>query len=59
MAMRTRGFVLIGAGAVLALVALAADPLGLGGYPGIGWKQILGMLAGAAAAIVGFLDLRR
>ena len=59
MSNRTRGFVLIAAGAILGLVALAADPLGLGGHPGIGWKQILGTLAGIAAAVVGFFDLRR
>ena len=59
MSNRTRGLVLIVAGVVLALVALAADPLGLGPHPGIGWKQILGALAGVAAAVVGLLDLRR
>lgn len=59
MSKKTRGLLLIGAGVVLALVALAADPLGLGGHPGIGWKQILGTLAGVGAAVVGFLDLRR
>ena len=59
MSNQSRGLVLICAGAVLALVALAADPLGLGGHPGIGWKQILGTLAGGAAAVVGVLDLRR
>ena len=59
MSNRTRGIVLIAAGAVLGLVALAADPLGLGADPGIGWKQILGTLAGIAAVVVGFFDLRR
>ena len=59
MSKRTRGLVLIAAGAVLGLVALAADGLGLGAHPGIGWKQILGALAGAAAAVVGALELRR
>ncbi len=59
MSNRTRGIVLVAAGALLALVALGADPLGLGGHPGFGWKQILGTLAGAGAAVVGFRDLRR
>ena len=32
---------------------------GLGGHPGIGWKQILGMIAGAGLAVMGVGDLRR
>ncbi len=59
MSKKTRGLVLIAAGVLLALVALAADPLGLGGHPGIGWKQILGMVAGAGLAVMGVGDLRR
>ena len=59
MSNRTRGLVLIAAGVLLALVALGADALGLGGYPGIGWKQILGTVVGAGIAVIGFRDLRR
>ncbi len=59
MSNRTRGLVLIAAGVLLALVALGADALGLGGYPGTGWKQILGAVVGAGIALAGLRDLRR
>ena len=59
MSNRIRGVVLIAAGALVAVVSLAADPLGFGAHPGIGWKQIVGALAGIAAAGVGAVDLRR
>ncbi len=59
MSTRTRGLVLIATGALLALVAVAADALGLGGHPSFGWKQILGTLVGVGVAVMGLLDLRR
>ena len=59
MANKTRGLALITAGVLLALVSLAADALGLGGHPGIGWKQILGIVAGIGVAVMGLGDLRR
>jgi len=59
MSSNSRGLVLITAGAVLVLVALAADAIGLGGSPGFGWKQILGTLVGVGAAAAGIRDLRR
>ena len=59
MSKRNRGLVLIVVGVLLAVIALAADPLGLGGHPGIGWKQILGILAAAGIAAKGAGDLRR
>ena len=58
MSNRTRGLVLLAAGVLLALIALGADVLGLGGHPGIGWKQIVGVVLGAGIAAVGFWDLR-
>jgi len=59
MSNRTRGFVLIAVGALLALIAVGADALGLGGHPGFGWKQILGTVVGFAVAGFGLRDLRR
>ncbi len=59
MSNRTRGLVLIAAGALLVLVAVSADAIGLGGHPGFGWKQILGTVVGVAVAVVGLRDLRR
>lgn len=56
---KQRSTALLAAGVVLGIVALAADSLGLGGHPGIGWKQILGALVGAAVAVAGGLGLRR
>jgi hypothetical protein len=58
MSNKTRGVVLLVAGVLLALTALGADALGLGGYPGIGWKQILGAVVGAGIAVAGFRNLR-
>lgn len=59
MSNRTRGLVLLAAGVVLILIALGADALGLGGHPGIGWKQLLGMVVGAGVAAAGLRVLRR
>ena len=50
--------VVIGIGALLILIALFADPLGLGGHSGFGWRQALGLVIGAVAILAG-LYLRR
>ena len=50
--------VVIGIGTLLVLIALFADPLGLGGRSGFGWKQGLGLVIGAAVILAG-LYLRR
>ena len=39
---------------MLALSVLA-DPLGIGGSDGFGWKQILGAVVGAAGVLVGLV----
>jgi hypothetical protein len=49
--------VVIGIGALLVLIALFADPLGLG-RPGFGWRQGLGLVIGAVVMLAG-LYLRR
>ncbi len=39
-------WVLLIAGTVLGVVSLVADLVGLGGFPGFGWKQALGVAVG-------------
>ena len=46
-------WVVIGIGALLVLIALFADPLGLGGQSGFGWKQGLGLVIGAVVILAG------
>jgi hypothetical protein len=43
-------------GTVLGIVSLTADLIGLGGFPGFGWKQALGLAA--ALIMVGSSSLR-
>ena len=50
---KTTGVVLFGVGAVILILAIAADPIGFGSSPGFGWKQILGALVGAVLTVVG------
>ena len=45
----------IGLGAVLILVALFADSLGLGREPRFGWKQGVILVVGLALVVGGFL----
>jgi len=52
-------WVLIGIGAILVLIALFADPLGLGKSAGFGWKQWLGVIIGALIILAGFYLRRR
>lgn len=51
-------WVLIGIGAIVVLIALFADPLGLGKSAGFGWKQALGVVLGIVIILAGFY-LRR
>jgi hypothetical protein len=59
MSARSQGGVLLIVGVVLLVLSAAADWLGIGGFPGVGWKQILGIAAGAVVAVAGFCRLRR
>ena len=52
------GVALIIIGIIILLISLLADPLGIGGYPGIGTKQTIGLIIGVIIAIIGFI-LRR
>ena len=50
------GIILIVVGIILLLLSLTADLLGVGTSPGaFGWKQIVGVAAGAIAAVVGLV----
>ena len=40
-------------GALLVLVSLFADALGVGGQPGFGWKQMGGLVIGVALVAFG------
>ena len=59
MSKRTMAMILIVLGGILLIVSLAADSLGIGGAPGIGWKQLSGAGLGVILAIVGIWLLRR
>ena len=53
MTRRNIGIVLFVLGLVLLVLSLAADGLGIGSVPGIGWKQISGAIVGALGAAAG------
>lgn len=53
MAQRGVALVVLVVGVVLALVSLFADALGVGGEPGFGWKQTVGLVVGVALAGIG------
>lgn len=60
MSNRILSILMIAAGALLILVSLLADTIGVGAQPGIiGWKQILGAVIGAAVGIGGIALLLR
>ena len=47
------GFVAVGMGVVVILIALLADPIGIGGHDGFGWKQVVLLVLGIVVSIVG------
>ena len=51
--------ILIVIGIIILLVSLLADMIGIGGYPGIGYKQIIGAIVGAVISIIGFILYRK
>ncbi|OGP93251.1 MAG: hypothetical protein A2157_20130 [Deltaproteobacteria bacterium RBG_16_47_11] len=53
------GSILTGIGIVLLLVSVFADPLGIGGYLGFGYKQIIGAVLGIVIGIIGALLYRK
>ncbi len=46
--MLRRDWVLLVTGTLVGVVFLTADLVGIGAYPGFGWKQIVGTLAALA-----------
>ncbi len=59
MGTKNRGVILLVVVVVLFLVALTSHYLGIGPYPGIGWKKLLGMAVGVVIAAFGMIDLRK
>ena len=53
MTQRNLALVILVAGVLLALVSLFADPLGVGGEPGFGYKQTVGLVVGVALTGLG------
>jgi len=53
------GIALLIIGIVVLIISVAADAIGLGWNPGFGYKQTAGTAAGAIAAIVGAILMRR
>ncbi len=41
------------AGAALVVVSLLADPIGIGGTDGFGWKQVAGAIVGGVGIVAG------
>ncbi len=53
------GKILTWVGIVVLLISLLADPLGIGGYPGFGYKQGIGAVIGIVIGIIGLLLTRK
>ena len=53
MAQRGSALVVLIVGVVVALVSLLADRFGIGGTPGFGWKQTIGLVIGLALVALG------
>ncbi len=59
MSRKAQGVVLLVVGVLLFLLSLAADPLGVGAAPGLGWKQIVGAVIGVVLAGAGMTLQRK
>ena len=58
MSNKTVGMALLVVGVLLFLISAVADPLGIGGSPGIGFKQIAGIVVGVVLAAIGMVRMR-
>ena len=56
---KTIGIALLAVGAILLIVSLAADVIGIGGAVGFGYKQTVGSIAGVVVAAIGFVIYSR
>lgn len=50
---KTLGSILTLVGITVLLISLFADLIGIGGYPGIGWKQVVGIVIGFVIIVIG------
>ena len=55
MSRRLLGLIIGGIGIAVAVVAVLADPIGVGGSDDFGWKQLLGVVVGIALVVWGFV----
>jgi hypothetical protein len=53
MAQRGSALLILVIGVLLALVSIFADSLGIGGKPGFGYKQTVGLVVGVALIALG------
>lgn len=58
MGSRGLGVVLLIIGVVIGVLCVLADSIGIGGYPGFGWKQIVGVIVGVVIAVWGLVQMR-
>jgi hypothetical protein len=58
MSKRTIGIGLIVLGVIIAIVSLAADAIGLGKAPGLGWEQWTFACVGVIVALIGALVMK-
>ena len=56
---KTWGSIFTVVGIIILLISLFGDLIGVGGYPGIGYKQIIGMIIGVVIVIIGFIFYRK
>ena len=52
------GAILLALGVVVLVLSAFAGQIGIGADDAIGWKQITGMVVGAAAIVIGALSMR-
>ena len=54
-AKKTLGIICLIVGIIGLILSLIADPIGIGGSLGFGWKQIVGTVVGVILGIVGLI----
>ena len=50
---KTTGIILLVIGIIASIVSITADYIGLGQFPGFGWKQIVGTIVGVVVIGIG------